>query len=519
MERLDKENNYRRGVSRLRQIEKQISDRIARISVKKLTVCAAVLFVISIIPLLLLGRYNVMCIDDYDYGRQVHDTWLATGSLWQSVQTAWRQNMEFYQNWQGTYLSCFLMALCPMNFWYDVAYVVPILMIGMFATSTLVLGSHILRKWFGCDKADSCLVMLLLLFVFYQVIEAPFEGIYWYNGSTHYVLLESVWFFTLAAVSATFWAQSKKKEVVCCIIATLLAILVGGGNLVTGLQAEIVMALLVLYALVTNRKKLVSACVPFVFGSLGFLFNILAPGNSLREASDADVGFSAVKSIGLSFYHAGVFMIGWTKLLVVLVWLALLPVMWQMVKKSAKKFEHPVWVTLGAYCLLSAMFTPTLYALGMVGLSRVDNIIQMVYYLSLFLVTAYWLGYFSHREKRETDAGETLGSFLEKTRGRMTAVFLLLTLVVWVFTADKNTYTGISAARSLVNGEAQTFYAEAMERYALYTDETVVNVEVQPFTRVPALFDFNDLTEDAGNWLNLAVQEYYHKATVRLATE
>mgnify|MGYP004512922497 FL=1 len=101
----------------------------------------------------------------------------------------------------------------------------------------------------------------------------------------------------------------------------------------------------------------------------------------------------------------------------------------------------------------------------------------------------------------------------------MTAVFLLLTLVVWVFTADKNTYTGISAARSLGNGEAQTFYAEAMERYALYTDETVVNVEVQPFTRVPALFDFNDLTEDAGNWLNLAVQEYYHKATVRLVTE
>ena len=41
MERLDKENNYRRGVTRLRQIEKQISDRIARISVKKLAVCAA----------------------------------------------------------------------------------------------------------------------------------------------------------------------------------------------------------------------------------------------------------------------------------------------------------------------------------------------------------------------------------------------------------------------------------------------------------------------------------------------
>ena len=35
----------------------------------------------------------------------------------------------------------------------------------------------------------------------------------------------------------------------------------------------------------------------------------------------------------------------------------------------------------GAFCVLAAMFTPTLFALGMVGLARVDNIIQMVYYL------------------------------------------------------------------------------------------------------------------------------------------
>ena len=77
---------------------------------------AAVLFVISIVPLLLLGKYNVMCIDDYDYGRQVHDTWIATGSLWQSVQTAITQTAEFFKEWQGTYVSCFLMALCPMNF-------------------------------------------------------------------------------------------------------------------------------------------------------------------------------------------------------------------------------------------------------------------------------------------------------------------------------------------------------------------------------------------------------------------
>lgn len=505
----------------------------------RMAVFAGLLLLLSLVPLLWLGRYNVMCIDDYDYGRKVHDTWLATGSLGQSVMTAWKQNMEFYRDWQGTYTSCFLMAMCPMNFHYGIAFVVPVLMIGMFATAVFVLGRHILRSWLGADGTGSCFVMFMLLFMFYQVIEAPFEGIYWYNGATHYILMEAVWFFALAAASAGLWTQKRAKAAFFCAVASILSVIVGGGNLVTGLQAEIVMALLVLYAAVVNRRKLLYVAVPFITGSIGFLFNVMAPGNVRRSSLDTDEGYSAVLSIVLSFYHAVPFMIRWTTPFVILVWLLLLPVLWRLAKHSDKTFRHPVWVTLGAFSVLSAMFTPTLYAVGMVGLSRVDNIIQMVYYLSLFLVTTYWLGYFSHQNKTEATAadlregedrtrpvcteqmkaGELFGRFLEKAGGRMTAVFLVLTLVVWVGTADKNTYTSVSALRSLVNGDAQTFYEEAMERHDSYVDDTITDVIVKPYSARPALFDFEDLGEDAGNWLNLAVTQYYHKDSVRVEEE
>lgn len=482
---------------------------------KRMTLIAAVLLVVSLIPLLWLGRYNVMCIDDYDYGRQVHDTWLATNSFRESVLTAWRQTMEFYQNWQGTYVSCFLMAMCPMNFQYEMAWIVPVMMIGMFAVSTFVLGRHILVKWLGADGMTASFVILILLFMFYQVLEAPFEGIYWYNGSTHYILMQSVWFFTLAAVSGAFWTKSRKKEIGYSILAAVLAVIVGGGNLVTGLQAEILMVFLLLYAIVQNRSKILPVCLPLVTGSAGFLCNTMAPGNLVRSTLDPSTGYSAVLSVLLSFYHAVVFMIRWTPAFVILIWLALLPVLWKMMKASGKSFAHPVWVTAGVYCVISAMFTPTLYAVGMVGLARVDNIIQMVYYLGLFMVTAYWLGYFSHR-KTEGTAADAFGSFLEKAGNRMTLVCLLMTLAVWVLTADKNTYTSISAARSLVNGDAQTFYAEAMERHEIYVDTDIVDVVVKPYSARPALFSFDDLSTDGENWLNLAVMQYYHKAYVIL---
>lgn len=514
-EEKNKENRYERACRAFRKISGKLADRIAGISMKRMAVYAGILLAAALLPLLWLGRYNVMCIDDYDYGRRVHDVWMSTGSFMESVQEAWKQNMEFYQEWQGTFISCFLMALCPMNFKYEIAWVVPLLMVGMFASSTFVLGRHILRKWLGADASGSSFVMFLALFMFYQVLEAPFEGIYWYNGATHYVLMQSVWFFGLAAVSASLWTQKRAKEVLLCLLACVLAVVVGGGNLVTGLQAEILLALLVLYTAVVNRKKLLTTLLPFLAGSVGFLVNVMAPGNTRRGSMDLDEGYCAVKSILLSFYHAVVFIIRWTPAFVLLIWLALLPVLWKMMKHSKREFRHPVWVTASAFSVLSAMFTPTLYALGMVGLSRIDNIIQMVYYLCLIMVSAYWLGYFAHRRSYEA-AGETFGAFLEKTRGRMTALCLMLALVMWVFTADKNTYTSISALRSLCNGEAETFYAEAMARHEIYTDEMIVDVELKPYSVRPALFDFNDLTQDDENWLNLAVMQYYHKAYVKI---
>lgn len=481
---------------------------------KKFTVYVGILFVLSLAPIIILGKYGVMCIDDYNYGVRVHDRWIETSSFIQSMQTAWQQSMDDYRYWEGTYVSSFLWGMCPMNFSIEIAWVVPILMIGMFSVSTFVLGRHILKKWLGLDKESSGFVMFVLLFMYYQVMESPFEGIYWYNGALHYVLMQSFWFIALTLVSASLWTDSKLREAVYCIAASTLAIIVGGGNLVTCLQAEIVMVLLIIYATVTNRKKIVVTVIPFVTGSIGFMINALAPGNSLRAESLSEEGYHAVSSILLSFYHAICSVVRWTPAIVIVIWLALLPVLWKIVKQSDKSFKHPLWVTMGAFCVFSAMFTPTLYVFGMTGYSRIDNIIQMVYYLCLIMVTAYWLGYLSHWK-----SSDAFCILLEKSGVRITAVCFIITFFIFVFTGDKNTYTSISALRSLVKGDAQTFYAEAMERYDLYTDDTVTNVEIKPYSVKPALFDYEDLSEDAGNWLNLAVAEYFHKESVKIVDE
>ena len=476
---------------------------------RKMAVCAAVLFALSIIPLLLLGRYNVMCIDDYNYGRLVHETWLSTGSLWQSILTALRQTGDFYTGWQGTYVSCFLMAVCPMNFWYETAFLVPVIMIGMFAGATFAFGRQILTKWLGSDGKHASLVMFLLLFMFYQVMEAPFEGIYWYNGATHYVLMEALLFIMLTLVSGILWTEKKGAMTLRCVFAVLLGVIVGGGNLVTALQAEILLTLLLLFTFVSRRQKTLFVLLPFLAFTAGFLCNILAPGNAMRASLDTDVGYSPVMAVILSFYYAFVFLLGWTNNFVIFIWLALLPVLWRIGRNSEKRFVHPVWVTAGAFCLLSAMFTPPLYAVGMVGLSRVDNIIQMVYYLVLFSVTTYWFGWLTHKKKMTI-----LENLFEKYSNVLVLGCIVAFIAVWIFTADKNTYAGISALRSLVKGDAAVFYEEEMERYEMYTDEEIKDVVVATHSARPYVFDSRDVSWDVDHWINVTMAHYYHKNSI-----
>lgn len=485
---------------------------------------SVLLFVISVLPLLLLGKYNVMCADDYSYGVEVHDMWRQTGSFWQTVKCAAAHTRDFYLNWQGTYTSCFLMSMCPMHFNYKCAFLVPVIMIGMLSASTYLFGRQIFVRWFGGDERSYIFIGCMLLFLFWQVIDSPFDGVYWYNGATHYILMQAFMFFMLTAVSGMIWTHSRKHLLVLCVFSSISGLIVGGGNLVTGLQAQILLVFLLLYTLWTEKKKIVYVSMPTVCYTFGFLINVLAPGNIAR-GEEMETGYGVVKSVLLSFYNAFVYIGKWTLPMVVLVWIAVAPFLWNVVKKSKRKFGYPGLVTLGFFCVFSAMFTPNLFAMGIVGVERINNIIQLCYYLSLFSVTAYWFGWLSHSERlaewarrHKTMGGGKCYAVLVGLQSKMehygtilTLAVLAVIMAVWVFTTDKNTYAGISALRSLVVGNTQIFYEEEMERYEMYLDEAMPYVIVEVHTERPYLFGDRDLNWDSDFWINRSMTRYYHK--------
>ena len=67
------------------------------------------ILLLSLIPLIWLGRYNYPTGDDYYYGAETHLVWQQTGSIIQTLDAACAGVADSYQIWQGTYSALFLM--------------------------------------------------------------------------------------------------------------------------------------------------------------------------------------------------------------------------------------------------------------------------------------------------------------------------------------------------------------------------------------------------------------------------
>ena len=475
----------------------------------------------SLIPLLYLARYAVPGCDDYTYGIRTHGAWLETGSLAAVLRAALSTTVEYWHTWQGTYASIFLMTLSPGLLdekWY---FLTTFLMTGMICLSIWSLLHTVLIRYVcpAAPRGQKAIGILVVLFLCLQTMVAPSDGLYWYNGALHYVFMESVLFFQAALLLTICRTQKGSLKAAGMLLSGLLAFVLGGANLLTGLQSCILTAFL---ALLLFRQAVRSAVdsvrsrlwilFPLTVNLAGFALNVLAPGNSVRETTAAGMG--AVSAILLSFYWAAVFITEWMEPLAIVCFFLLLPVLWKLTRESRAKFFFPPAAAAVSYCVFAAMFTPTLYATSSEGPDRCKNIMRIVLYLLVFLNLLNdlgWLG--AHRREH------LICRILRLAEERYAAWLLCASLaagLIFVLPADKNSFTSVSALRSLVNGEAAQYYAENEARIALYRDESLPDVTISYLTAKPYLL----FKEDVGNegssdyWLNLSVVGYYRKNSV-----
>jgi hypothetical protein len=173
--------------------------------------------------------------------------------------------------------------------------------------------------------------------------------------------------------------------------------------------------------------------------------------------------------------------------------------------------RFPLLVPLASFCLVSAMFAPMEYSVGIAYVGRTGNVVQLVIWLLGVLNEIYLVCY--------------LMQHLTKTRmtawiGRGTAICSVGALVIaFVFvcaTYRTVSYTSVTALLSWKSGELAEYDAQVEERLTVLEDKNTDEVLLAPLTTHPYLLYFDDITDNPRDWRNKGMARFYQKSSVCL---
>ncbi|MCR5137834.1 MAG: hypothetical protein K6C12_12245 [Oscillospiraceae bacterium] len=468
------------------------------------------ILLLSFIPLLFLGRYDAPAGDDFSYGAEAHLAYVHSGSILEAVKAAWGQVKSSFYGWQGTWSAILLMSLQPSVFGFAWYQITPFLLIGMLAFGIFILCIRLFREVFKTGLYFGLCVGAVVTMTCVQLVPSPVQAFYWYNGAIYYTFFQGMAFLSFGIMIPLVLKESR-KPVDRSVLLIFLELVLGGGNFATALCSGIVLFGTASVLILLKKKTWRRLVLPGGALLASFLANVFAPGNAYRKwtAQILEKPMGAGEAILASFGAGLKSVAAWMSLPLLGALLFLGVLFWQQLKEhredAAFRFPVPGLVSLYSYCLLSAMFCPSYYAMGNSGPLRMTNIMWYVYVLLLAVNLYYWIGWImTGRHGRE-------GS---KTQWVLPAAVLVSIVLCAAHVVIGKGYTSAAAFGTLHSGEAQAYYAEAKARdEVLRTDESDL-IELEPFTYLPFMLYTGDLSTDPDFYANQDVALFYEKSRV-----
>lgn len=516
-----------------------------------------ILFLLSVIPLYLVGGYAHPSVDDYYYGTETVKVWNETHSLASVVKCSFDEMINTYHIWQGNFSAIFLMRLQPGIFGEQYYFIAPLILLSTYIIFSIFFFYTALKKIFRTDGHVAGIVGICLTFVSMQLCMTPSDSFYWYNGAIYYTF-----FYSLMLLLFTLLIRLRTAKpagtIILTIISSVLAFLIGGSNYATALFMCIILALAAGAAIyfVALRKNTVirpyhmAAYIVIAIAAMAGLFiSMAAPGNALRQES---VGGSTgiVKTFIYTFAFGGYSIAKVLNAPCLIFFVCMLPVFYRIAKRSGFSYRYPLLVAVFTFGLYCSMGTPVFYAQGLRMPYRMMNIIFFAAYPLIAFNLIYFLGWVGNRYEKAASHENISDSktvkpyrlfdsivemFFEKIKASRRNVLLALALSLCSFivacigcievgeTEYKSGNAGFSrlplsaaATLSLVNDDAKTYDAEltARDEYLTSTSDDEQFVTVPALTRQPAPIFHSDITDDPGDWHNAHLAMYYQKECI-----
>lgn len=537
--------------------------------IRRLSHLLIVIYVLSLIPVLVIGKYDYPSADDFSMGLGTRLVYEATGSLFAVAGKILSETVRYYWTWIGYFTSCLFTTVSPATFgeaWYALT---PAVILLALHVGVAVFFYALMEKALGMNRyARRCMTVLALFLMVQRMPEGSLrvEAFYWYSGAGNYTLTFSAGLLYLAFYVLSVCGVRRKNRSLFLVLACIMGFLAGGGNYLSALSFAVVSVLFAVYLV----KRKIGRLLPAAFYLCGFAVSCLSPGNRIR-GGEAE-GYGALKSILLSLYYTLSYPLNqwmnWAVLLIlalagVIFWMGFAEIEFSGANAKADSaaasekaeetvrgaaapekagngaqavqlgFTAPFPAALLAYGIVSCVVTPALYAQGNMDAGRIQSTFWLHAVLVLLLLEWYLVGGLYRRFSKEQNASAvsclqnapavsclrnaSAASCLRNGAGGFVRAILLFFIVFSLLAVKGNPdfYTGTSAVSELLDGSAAQYGRENEARLCILKDPREQDAVLPRYSVQPNLLYFEDVSEDPGDWINQKMSEYYGKNSIR----
>jgi hypothetical protein len=504
-------------------------DWTKKIHTKVLSFFMTGLYVVTVIPLLILGHFNWPSADDMSLALQTHRYYVETGSLTGTFFKAFEVGFDEYMTWMGYYFSNVAFCYSPSIFGEKWHFLVGYVMVGILTLGVCYFFNALFVKGLKGDKHLANTVSMLTLIIIVQSMERGMtrvEAFYWYSGAVNYMFMFGLGLFWLGLLIRSVYDEKKSSRTGKLVWAIFWGFWLGGANYMTALELAICSFLVIVIYVMVRLKKFALEGVtndqrssfgliwlPAAFNLLGFMFSVFAPGNATREAQVQGVG--ALKAVFMAFYYAyDMCITDFTRWEVIVAFVLLIPICYKLSKSISHRFNHPFIFALFAFGMVSSNMVPPIYALGNLEAGRLRSIIWAEYVvmivLTIFYFTAWLRRYFTEKESMSDSFSKTSSLMI------ITCILFLAFGSVLCVHVDPHYYSASSAVYDIATGNAAAYLRENRERLEVLEDSSVTDPVFKPYSANPDMLVFFDITRDKEDWINKAMARYYNKNSVVL---
>ena len=527
---------------------------------RRLSYLLIVIYALSLIPVLVIGKYDYPSADDFSMGLGTRLVYEATGSLLAVAGKILSETVRYYRTWIGYFTSCLFTTVSPATFgeaWYALT---PAVILLALHVGVAVFFYALMEKALGMNRyVRRCMTVLALFLMVQRMPEGSLrvEAFYWYSGAGNYTLTFSAGLLYLAFYVLSVCGVRSKKRSLFLVLACIMGFLAGGGNYLSALSFTVVSVLFAVYLV----KRKIGRLLPAAFYLCGFAVSCLSPGNRIR-GGEAE-GYGALKSILLSLYYTLSYPLNqwmnWAVLLIlalasVIFWMGFAEIEFSGANAKADSaaasekagetvrgaaapekagngaqavqlgFTAPFPAAVLAYGIVSCVVTPALYAQGNMDAGRIQSTFWLHAVLVLLLLEWYLVGGLYRRFSKEQNASAvscpqnaSAVSCLRNGAGGFVRAILLFFIVFSLLAVKGNPdfYTGTSAVSELLDGSAAQYGRENEERLRILKNPREQDAVLPRYTVQPNLLYFEDVSEDPDDWINQKMSEYYGKNSIR----